>query len=50
MSKGSKRRPGDDKAYGENYDKIFGKREPWYVRRDREAKKVKKPNDQPSEN
>jgi len=25
MSKGSKRRPGNDKKYRENYDRIFGK-------------------------
>ncbi len=26
MGKGSKRRPGNDKAYGENYERIFKKK------------------------
>lgn len=34
--KGDTQRPTDAKAFGENLEKVFGVKVPWYVRRDRE--------------
>jgi len=35
--KGSKRRPTNEKAFSENYEKIFGERKAWYENQDRLA-------------
>lgn len=35
MSKGSRRRPGNNEAFRANYDRIFGKREPGVRKPDR---------------
>ena len=40
--KGDKPRPVNRKVYEENFDAIFGKRGPWWVRRKKKNKKIKK--------
>ena len=40
--KGDTQRPTDKKAYDNGHDRIFGQREPWYVRRDREQQQQQK--------
>lgn len=40
--KGDTQRPTDKKAYDNGHDRIFGQREPWYVRRDREQQHQQK--------
>lgn len=38
--KGPLPRPTNKQAQQEGYERIFGKKEPWWVRRDREAKQI----------
>ena len=39
--KGDTQRPTDAKAFGENLEKVFGVKVPWYIKRDQREQEAK---------